>query len=69
MSSKKAFLRSFFITVLILFCVTLFSFGIIASYKAINATKYAKYDKVVEIDEENIRIFDFKIKNPIGKIF
>ncbi len=66
---RKTFLRTFAITAVIIFCVALFGFGITASYKAINETRFAKYDKVIEIDKDTIRVFDYKIKNPIGKIF
>lgn len=58
----KTYLRSFYLSLLIIFCIGFIIFGITRVYKAVNATAFAKYDRAFSVDDEGIKILDFYIK-------
>lgn len=60
--SLKSFFRSFYITFIILLCITLGSIGIIKSYEAIRLTSFGEYKSFFEKEDDYIRIFDFTFK-------
>lgn len=64
MKEKEIFLRTVKITSIIIFNIVLLIYGICYAYKNIRLLGYGEYTNVIEIDEENIKIFDFYIKRP-----
>lgn len=59
---RKLFLRSFYISLIAVFCLI---FGIMASaeaYENIRLVAYGEYTRAFEINKERIKIFDFEIE-------
>ncbi len=64
MKHKEIFWRSVKITAIIIFNIVLLFYGICYAYKNIRLIGYGEYANIVEINEEDIKIFDFYIKRP-----
>lgn len=62
MKHKEIFWRSVKITAIIIFNIVLLFYGICYAYKNIRLIGYGEYTDIVEINEEDIKIFDFYIK-------
>lgn len=58
----KVFLRTFYISTVIMFCAVFGFLGIAKSYEAIRLTGFGEYRNAVDIDNDRIRLFDFEIK-------
>ena len=58
----KTYFRTFYITLIILLCLSLGWIGISISYENTVQTAYGKYENAIEINGDYIRILDFIIK-------
>ena len=58
----KTFFRSFYITLVILLCISIAFIGITTAWENIIEVAFGRYDKAVEITDDTIRILDFTIK-------
>ena len=58
----KTYFRSFYITFVILLCVSIAWIGITTAWENIIKVAFGRYDKAVEITDNSIRILDFIIK-------
>lgn len=58
----KRYFRTFYITLVIMLCISLGWIGISTAYESIRQTAYGEYKKAIEITSETIRILDFVIK-------
>lgn len=58
----KTYFRSFYITLVILLCVSIAWIGITTAWENIIEVAFGRYDKAVEITDNSIRILDFIIK-------
>lgn len=58
----KTYFRSFYITLVILLCVSIAWIGITTAWENIIKVAFGRYDKAVEITDNSIRILDFIIK-------
>ncbi len=58
----KQYFRTFYITLVILVCISLGFIGVSKAYESIRQTAYGDYKKAIEITDETIRILDFVIK-------
>ena len=58
----KTFFRSFYITLVILLCISIAFVGITTAWENIIEVAFGRYDKAVEITDDTIRILDFTIK-------
>ena len=59
---RKIFFRSFFISLVVVFCIV---FGFLATAKAyenIRLVAYGEYRNAIEIDKDGITFFDYEIK-------
>ncbi len=54
------FLRTVYLTSVIIFCLVLGFYGICKAYEGIRLVGFGEYRKAIEIDGEEINIFDFK---------
>lgn len=54
------FLRTVYLTSVIIFCLVLGLYGICKAYEGIRYVGFGEYRKAIEIDGEEINIFDFK---------
>ena len=61
MKKSRAFLRSFILTFVIIFCLSLFIVGIAVAYNQMNITLNAEYEKAFYIDSGGLKILDFYI--------
>lgn len=59
---KKIFLRSFFISLVVVFCIGVGFFGVAKAYENIRLVAFGEYRKAIEIKENKIMIFDYEIK-------
>ncbi len=64
MKSKEIFWRTVKITSIIIFNIVLLIYGVCYAYKNIRLVGYGEYAKIIETDDENIKIFDFYMKRP-----
>lgn len=64
MKNKEIFWRTVKITAIIIFNIVLLFYGICYAYKNIRLIGYGEYAKIIEIDEESIKIFDFYVERP-----
>lgn len=60
--STKLFLRSFYISSVIVFCLTLGILGITKAYEGIRLVGFGEYRGAVEIEDGSIKIFDFTLR-------
>ncbi|MBR6503261.1 MAG: hypothetical protein IKT42_07465 [Clostridia bacterium] len=58
----KTFFRSFYLTLVILLCISIGWIGITTAWENIVQVAFGRYDKAVEITDDTIRILDFTIK-------
>ncbi len=58
----REFLRSFYLTLTIVFCLLLFSFGVGKAYENIVFTSFGEKKTAVRITDGSIRILDFEIE-------
>lgn len=58
----KTYFRTFYITLVIIMCLSFAWIGISISYENIVQIAYGEYKKAIEINEDTIRILDFVIK-------
>lgn len=58
----KIFLRSFFISSVIVICISIAVVGIGKSYESMRLIGFGEYKKAFEITDSGIRILDFEIK-------
>ena len=58
----KPYFRSFYITLVILLCISIAWIGITTAWENIIKVAFGRYDKAVEITDDSIRILDFTIK-------
>lgn len=61
MNKTKVFLRSFYISSVIIFCICFGFLGIAKAYENIRLIGFGEYRKAVEYEEGTLRIFDFEI--------
>ena len=59
---KKIFLRSFFISLVVVFCIGVGFFGVAEAYENIRLVAFGEYRRAIEIKEDKIMIFDYEIK-------
>ena len=58
----KTYFRTFYITLVILLCVSIGWIGISTAWENTVQVAFGKYEKAIEISEDSIRILDFNIK-------
>lgn len=61
MKKGRVFLRSFFLSAVIVFCIIFGIWGAIAAYENTLSTGFGEYKKAVEYSDGVLRIFDFEI--------
>lgn len=57
----KIFIRSFYLSSVIIFCILIGFFGISKAYENIRLTAFGEYRDAIEINEDGIFIFDYKL--------
>ncbi len=57
--SGKIFLRSLYMSLVVILCIFIGFFGISKSYEAIRQIGFGEHRRAVEIKEEEILFFDF----------
>ena len=60
--NTRLFLKSFFVSSVVAFCLILGFFGITKAYEGIRLVGFGEYRSAIEIDEKGIKIFDFTLK-------
>lgn len=60
--STKLFLRSFLISSVVAFCLLFGILGIIKAYEGIRLIGFGEYRSAVEVDNGDIKIFDFTLR-------
>jgi hypothetical protein len=60
-NSIKRFFRAFYLTSVIIFCILIGFFGISEAYKNIRLVAFGEYRDAIEINEDGIFIFDYKL--------
>ena len=60
--NTRIFFRSFYISAVVTFCLSLGIFGIMRAYEGIRLIGFGEYRSAIEIDEGGIKIFDFTLK-------
>ncbi len=58
----KTYFRTFYISFVIIMCLTLGWIGVSAAYENTVQVAFGEYKKAIEISNESIRILDFVIK-------
>ncbi|MBQ8202659.1 MAG: hypothetical protein IJZ75_00060 [Clostridia bacterium] len=58
----KLFFKSFYISLILSFCILFALFGVAKAYESIRLIGFGEYKKAVEIDSDSIRILDFEYK-------
>ncbi len=58
-NGKRAYLRSFCLSAVVIFCALALFFGAVAVYRAVNLTLNAGYEDPVSVTEKGIRFLDF----------
>ena len=64
-NQTKIYFRSFYITLIIIFCLAFGWIGISTAWENTQAVAYGEYKKAIEINDDGIRILDFVIKAKI----
>ncbi len=64
MRSKNIFWRTVKLSSIIFFNLILLIYGICYAYKNIRLVGFGEYVQIIEISEDDIKIFDYKIKLP-----
>lgn len=64
MRSKKIFFRTLKISFVIFFNIFLLILGICEAYKNTRLLSFGEYTRIIEINEDYIKIFDKNIKLP-----
>ena len=59
---SKTFFRTFYITLVILMCLSFGWIGISSAYENTVQTAFGEYKKAIEISRDKIRILDFEIE-------
>lgn len=60
--STKLFFKSFYISSVVVFCMLLGIFGITKAYEGIRLVGFGEYRNAIEIENGNIKIFDFILR-------
>ena len=60
--NTRLFLKSFFVSSVVVFCLILGFFGITKAYEGIRLVGFGEYRSAIEIDDKGIKIFDFTLK-------
>lgn len=60
--STKLFFRSFYISSVVVFCLLLGIFGMTKAYEGIRLVGFGEYRNAIEIENDNIKIFDFILR-------
>lgn len=60
--STRLFLKSWYLSSVILFCLVLGVLGIIKAYEGIRLVGFGEYRNAIEINNDEIKIFDFNLK-------
>ena len=60
--STRLFLRSFYISSVVVFCLTLGVIGIIKAYEGIRFVGFGEYRSAIEIGDGDIKVFDFTLR-------
>ena len=60
--STKLFLRSFYISSVVVFCLIIGVLGISKAYEGIRLVGFGEYRNAVEIENGDIKIFDFTLR-------
>ncbi len=60
MQNSKVFLRTVYITSVILLCLFLGSYGAFKAYESMRRIAFGEYRNAVEITQDEIKIFDYK---------
>lgn len=60
--STKLFFRSFYISSVVVFCLLLGIFGMTKAYEGIRLVGFGEYRNAIEIENGNIKIFDFILR-------
>ena len=58
----STYFRTFYITLVIILCLSIGWIGISSAYENIVRTAFGEYKKAIEINRDTIRILDFVIK-------
>ncbi len=58
----KLFLKSFYLSAVILFCLSFGAYGISKAYENTRQIGFGEYKKALAVTDEGIRILDFEIK-------
>lgn len=59
---KSLFLRSFFISMVLIFCMIFGFLGVAKAYKNIRLVAYGEYVNAIELKDGILKIFDLKIE-------
>ena len=59
MRNLRTFLRSFYISSVVVFCLILGFVGVTKAYENIRLIAYGEYKNAIEIENGKLRIFDF----------
>ena len=59
--NTKIFLRKFYISAVVTFCLSLGILGIMKAYEGIRLIGFGEYRSAIEIDKGGIKIFDFTL--------
>ena len=60
--STKIFLRKFYISAVVTFCLSFGIFGLMKAYEGIRLIGFGEYRSAIEIEEGSIKIFDFNLR-------
>ena len=58
----KLFLRTFYLSAVIIFCLVFGFIGVAKAYEAIRFVGFGEYKSAIDIDRDKARFFDFEIK-------
>lgn len=58
----KIFIRSFYISAVIMLCLLFGSAGIAKAYSAMRLTAFGEYRQAIDFKDGKLRIFDFEIE-------
>ena len=61
-NKKRIFLRSFALSLVVVFCILIGCYGFCEAYKNIRLIAFGEYRNAVEINEKEIKIFDFVLE-------
>ena len=62
MKKTRLFFKSFYLSSLILFCLTIGLTGIGKAYENTRQIGFGEYKRAIELTDDGIRILDFEIK-------